>query len=660
MGGDLQKKVIPLFRYALKPGGFLFLGTSESIGDVPDLFSVVDRKMKIFQSKGGVAMALPNLTIPSASLARITPPEDRLMESTTSQVNLPTIMEKLVLAEFTPPCLLVNRQYEVVCVHGRTGKFLEPAPGTDSRNLMAMARDGLKIYLSSALRSVFEQDASAPPAGDIVCPKVRVKTNGDFQAINLRVRLLTSPPTVQGLALVLFEEVRAEPTERVTGDASLPDEAAVKVHELEHELQASRDYLRTTVEELETTNEELKSSNEELQSTNEELQSINEEHETSKEELQSVNEEVITVNCELEGKLNELASANNDMVNLLASTEIATLFLDRKLAIKRFTPEVVRIFNLIHTDVGRPLSDIAGSINYPELVNEARGVLNSLIPKIKEARTQDGCWFKVRILPYRTTDNVIDGVVITFIDITDQKALEVTSRLATVVRDSNDAVTVMDFEGRILAWNRGAEKIYGIAESEAVGLSVFAIFADGQHDEIKRMIARIASGETVDRFQTERELRTGRKVRLQVTATALRDDEGRPQAVAATERAISDLEQSHYEAWLVLKAMPMPVVVEGMDGMLIYLNAAAEAFFCGAPDQHLIALPAASLVPREDLPETEELLKRCRHGEEIRRVRGQRIGGDGNIRSVVLTLLHLGERSAIATVVDEVALPVAE
>jgi PAS domain S-box-containing protein len=246
-------------------------------------------------------------------------------------------------------------------------------------------------------------------------------------------------------------------------------------------------------------------------------------------------------------------------------------------------------------------------------------------------------------------------VVITFIDITDQKALEVQSRLATVVRDSNDAVTVVDFEGRILAWNRGAEQIYGIAEGKAVGLSVFAIFADRHHDEIKRLVARIAKGETVDRYQTERELRSGRKLRLHVTATALRDDEGRPQAVAATERAISELEQSQYDAWLVLKAMPMPVVVEGMDGRLVYLNAAAETFFRGGSGQPMIGLPAASLVPREDMPETTELLNRCRQGETIRRVRGRRIGGDGHIRTVVLTLLHLDEQGSIATVVDDFA-----
>ena len=653
MGGDLQKKVIPIFHYALKPGGFLFLGTSESIGDVPDLFKVIDRKMKIFQSKGGSPLPLPNLTIGGASRTHITPQEDLTMESTTQNVNLPAIMEKLVLAEFTPPCLLVNRQYEVVCVHGRTGKFLEPAPGTDARNLMAMAREGLKVYLSSALRSAFEQDASAPPSGDVVYPKVRVKTNGDYQTISLRVRLLTSPATVQGLALVLFEDGHSETINRIEGDTDIPDEATVKIRELESELRASRDYLRTTIEELETSNEELKSSNEELQSTNEELQSINEEHETSREELQSVNEEVTTVNCELERKMTELSNANNDIINLFASTEIATLFLDNALHIKRFTPEIIRIFSLILTDAGRPLGDFAGRINYPDIVNDAQEVLSSLIPKIKEARADNGCWYKVRIIPYRTADNVIDGVVITFFDISDIKALEVKSRLTTVVKDSNDAVTVIGFDGRVLAWNFGAELIYGITEDNAVGKSIYDIFTEAHNNELKHLIARIARGEFVNRFQSERELRTGKVIKLQVTATALRDDEGHPQAVAATERAITELEQVQDNISQVLKALPMPVIIEDLDGTIKYLNLSAERLFSCEIGKQLIGTPSTSLIPHDDLNDTTELLIRCRRGETLRRVRGRRIIGDGNVRTLNFTLLYIADPGLIATLIDD-------
>ncbi len=653
MSGDLQKKIIPLFHYALKPNGFLFLGTSESIGDVPDLFTVVDRKMKIFRRRGVSRMPLPNLTIGTVRVSLPVPFEGKTMENAAPLINLPSIMERLVLADFTPPCVLVNHQFEVLCVHGRTGKFLELAPGTDARNLVAMAREGLKAHLGSALHRAFEQN-SAVPTNDIVCPSVRVRTNGNHQTINLRVRLLSTPPSVEGLALVVFEEINPEPIE-TQGDSTAPqEEGLVRIQELEQDLRASRDYLRTTVEELETTNEELKSTNEELQSTNEELQSINEEHETSKEELQSVNEELITVNGELEGKLGELAASNNDMINLLASTEIATLFLDRNLSIKRYTPEVRRIFNLIQTDIGRPLTDIAGNLDYPALATDSAKVLNTLIPRIREACTREGRWYKARILPYRTTENVIDGVVITFIDITDQKALEAQSRLAIVVRDSNDAVTVTDFDGRLLAWNRGAERIYGLTEADTVGLSIFNIFAVREHDEIRRLLQRLASGESVKRFQTVRELRNGRKVRLQVTATVLCNEQGQPQAVAATEHEISEPEEKPYDALMLVMRIPIPVVIEDSEGTLIDLNVAAQRFFLGSTDQPLAGLASSAFVPSDDLAETQALMGRCRQGEEICRVPGRRLNADGTIRSALLSMVSLAEpHGAIATYVEE-------
>lgn len=576
----------------------------------------------------------------------------------------------------------------MLCIHGRTGKFLEPAPGTDGRNLLQMAREGLKTHLASALRRVFEQDAAVPTA-EIVCPNLRVRTNGHHQVINLRIRLLHSPPSVQGLALVVFEEVNSEtiavsplgkspdvlpvgttpitdPQGIVSGGLSPTDpeptdidtavhaEYLVKIRNLEHDLQASNDYLKTTVEELETTNEELKSSNEELQSTNEELQSINEEHETSKEELQSVNEELVTVNDELESKISALAGVNNDMANLFASTEIATLFLGCDLTIKRFTPAVVQIFNLIQTDVGRPLKDIAGNIDYPNLVEDARGVLDSLIPRIKEASTREGRWYKVRILPYRTTENKIDGVVLTFIDISDQKVLEAKSRLATVVRDSYDAITVIGFDGHLLAWNRGAERIYGLTEAEAVGFSVFSLYSDRQHEEIRQLLSRISSGDTIKPFRMVRELRNGRQIAVRVTATALRDAQGNPQAVATTEHEDTEPERHPYDALKLVRGLPIPVVIEDANGILIDLNDAAEHLFGGAQDRSMIGLPSATLLPRDDLPETKELLSRCLKGEKIHRLPGRRLVRDGSFRRVVLSMLLVDDQSGvIATVIDE-------
>ena len=253
-----------------------------------------------------------------------------------------------------------------------------------------------------------------------------------------------------------------------------------RIAALKQELRAKEEYLQTTNEELETSNEELKSSNEEMQSVNEELQSTNEELETSKEELQSVNEELATVNAELQNKVADLSRSNNDMNNLLAGTGIGTIFVDHQLRIQRFTPAVTQVINLILTDVGRPVGHIVSNlVGYDRLVADVRAVLDTLVPKEVEVQTQTGAWYLLRIRPYRTLENVIEGAVITFTEITEMKQAqaalresEALRRLAVVVRDAHDAITVQDLEGRILAWNPGAERMYGWSEAEALAMNI--------------------------------------------------------------------------------------------------------------------------------------------------------------------------------------------
>ena len=253
-----------------------------------------------------------------------------------------------------------------------------------------------------------------------------------------------------------------------------------RIATLKQELRAKEEYLQTTNEELATSNEELKSSNEEMQSVNEELQSTNEELETSKEELQSVNEELATVNTELQNKVADLSRSNNDMNNLLAGTGIGTIFVDHQLRIQRFTPTVTQVINLILTDVGRPVGHIVSNlVGYDRLVADVQEVLDSLVPKEVEVQTQTGTWYLLRIRPYRTLENVIEGAVITFTEITDMKKAQAAlresedlRRLAVVVRDAHDAITVQDLEGRILAWNPGAERMYGWSEAEALAMNI--------------------------------------------------------------------------------------------------------------------------------------------------------------------------------------------
>ena len=335
-----------------------------------------------------------------------------------------------------------------------------------------------------------------------------------------------------------------------------------RIAALKQELRAKEEYLQTTNEELETSNEELKSSNEEMQSVNEELQSTNEELETSKEELQSVNEELATVNAELQQKVVDLSRANNDMNNLLAGTGIGTVFVDYQLHIQRFTPAVTQVINLILTDVGRPVGHIVSNLaGYDRLVEDVKAVLDTLVPKEIEVQTKAGAWYLLRIRPYRTLENVIEGAVITFTEITEmrnaQAALresEALRRLAVVVRDAHDAVLMQDLEGRILAWNPGAERMYGWSEAEALTMNIRDLIPEGQQEKSLAMVKQLARAEVLEPYRLQRIAKDGRIVEVWLTATALMNETGEAYAIATTEREIR--EQNEDGASIVTRKKP--------------------------------------------------------------------------------------------------------
>ena len=323
-----------------------------------------------------------------------------------------------------------------------------------------------------------------------------------------------------------------------------PSEFEASITALKQELRAKEEYLQAANEELETSNEELKSSNEEMQSVNEELQSTNEELETSKEELNSVNEELATVNSELQTKVADLSRANNDLNNLLAGTGIGTIFVDQKLHILRFTPSVARIINLIQSDIGRPVGHIVSNLaNYNNLVKDAQEVLDTLIPKEINLQTESGGWYTMRLLPYRTLDNVIEGVVITFVDITEMKRTqdalresEVLNRLAVVVRDAHDAITVQDLEGQIMAWNPGAERLYGWSEAEALKMNIRDMIPESIRAEALRVVKQLVKADVLKPYRMQRIAKDGRILNVLLTATALVNEGGHIYAIATTER----------------------------------------------------------------------------------------------------------------------------
>ena len=359
-------------------------------------------------------------------------------------------------------------------------------------------------------------------------------------------------PPKPNLFLVIFEKAAAdlERPEMPAAVETTPEAGEVstdcdaRIAALKRELQAKEEFLQTTNEELETTNEELKSSNEEMQSVNEELQSTNEELETSKEELQSVNEELATVNAELQAKVADLSRANNDMNNLLAGTGIGTVFVDHQLRIQRFTPSVTQVINLILTDVGRPVGHIVSNLaNYDRLVEDVRTVLDTLVPHEVEVQTTSGAWYLLRIRPYRTQENVIEGAVITFTEITEMKTAQSVLResealrtLAAVVRDAHDAVLVQDLAGRILVWNPGAERVYGWSEAEALAMNIRDLVPEGHREESLTMVKRLARAEVLEPCRLQRIAKDGRIVHVRLTATALVNAAGEAYAVVTTER----------------------------------------------------------------------------------------------------------------------------
>jgi len=552
MGGELQKKLIPLLHYALNPGGMLFLGTSETVGEFVDLFATVDRKSKLYQRKEDVNGAH------RPGRGRFLPPlsEDGSVPwpsgkaPAEGKLPLRELTERTLLQQYAPAGALVNDRGDILYLHGRTGQYLEPAPGEAGMNILKMAREGLRRELTTALRKA---TALKEPVRH---PGLRVRTNGDFTTVNLTVRPVsasTDPTVAPKLFLVILEDAPADPgrPENAAVDAGEgPGESATdmdaRIATLKLELRAKEEYLHTTNEELETSNEELKSSNEEMQSVNEELQSANEELETSKEELQSVNEELATVNAELQTKVADLSRSNNDMNNLLAGTGIGTIFVDHHLRIQRFTPAVTQVINLILTDVGRPVGHIVSKLaGYDRLVADVQAVLESLTPKEVEVQTQAGAWYLLRIWPYRTLENVIEGAVITFTEATEMKKAqaalresEALRRLAVVVRDAHDAITVQDFEGRILAWNPGAERMYGWSEAEALKMNISDLIPEARREEALATVRQQSRAEVLEPYRMQRIAKDGRIVEVALTATALVNESGEAYAIATTERKI--------------------------------------------------------------------------------------------------------------------------
>ena len=533
LGPELQKKLLPVFHYSLKPDGLLFIGSSESLGQEITLFKISDRKWKIFKRQSGLSKTNPILNLQVSSSPEELP-DIKIPEAVkrAEDINSFKLVETILQESDTPPCVIIDEKLNIVYIHGRTGKYLEPASGRACFNILDMARPSLKTVLASAIRK------AAIIKQEVIRKDVDIEDNGGYIKIDLTVKPVPAYGALRGMLMVVFNDSeKAKP--RTKPKAPQKNDT---ISRLEQELQYTKENLQTTIEELETANEELKSTNEELQSTNEELQSTNEEMETSKEELQSLNEESATVNAELQSRVDELSDANDDMKNLLNSTQIGTIFLDMDMNIRRFTDRVTGLIPLAVSDIGRPVSHFATQLKKFHIVDHARQVLKDLVTQEFELESRDGKFFRTRIMPYRTTQNVIDGVVVTFEDITEFKRFRLTAQRLSVIMNSKDAILIQDKKGAITFWNQGAGDMYGYTESEALKMNIRDMIPEDNRRESLALIEKAFTGKLFDSLETGRVTKAGKVLKVWVMVLALRDERDMINGIVTIERIIKDAE----------------------------------------------------------------------------------------------------------------------
>ncbi|HEY2291497.1 MAG TPA: CheR family methyltransferase [Thermoanaerobaculia bacterium] len=533
---ELQKKIVALFHYALRPGGFLFLGPSEMVAGQPELFRTLDKKHRLFQSRDTVTR--PPFSFPLSERGRLglRATEDLQRRAVPRQLEVARTFEAVLLESYAPACVVVHEGGEIIYFSPRTGRYLEPPSGTPTVNVIDMARKGLRLDVRTALHKAV---TSRVP---VVHDNVAFELDGQTQRVNVIVRPMPELGEDPGLFMVVFQDVvvpAGDPQPEIEPGAIAADDPIVR--RLEAELRATKDHLQATLEELESSNEELVSSNEELLSMNEELQSANEELQTSKEELQSVNEELETVNAELKKKLEELDRANGDLQNLFQSTRIATVFVDRELRIKKFTPAAVEVFRLIEGDLGRPIADVVPRFPGGDLVKDIREVLRTLNLRERQVWSEEGdAWYLQRILPYRTVEDVIDGVVLTYLDITRLKRTEEErERLAAIVDSSEDGIIGKTLDGIITSWNAGAERIYGYSAREAVGRSLDLIVPPDQRPLMAAVFEQLRQGVKVEPFETVRVHKDGQRIDISLTFSPVRDAGGRVVGASGIDRDVS-------------------------------------------------------------------------------------------------------------------------
>lgn len=655
----LQRKIFELFNFSLVKEGILMLGTSESIGDMVDYFELVGSKWKIHRSKGknksGIGL---NMSDP-APFPFIKGPFNTTLAPPVNRSNLAYYADDRVLDRFVrgladdllPFTLIVNEKLELTHVFGDAKDYLAYPTGKLVQDITKIVIKDLSIPVATGIKRALSSNE------DIILTNVRIREAQDVRSLNLRVKTLPGKKGQEPLIAIFISETVKKDTlsesESLTFDVN--QEAEQRISDLEHELQFTRENLQATVEELETSNEELQATNEELLASNEELQSTNE-------ELQSVNEELYTVNAEYQGKISELTILNNDLDNLFDCTQIATLFLDENLDIRRFTPKLQSIFHIMEHDIGRPYSHLSHRIIDINLREQIESVLLTHKTIVKDIQIEAGNWYLLRITPYTISDNVYAGVILTFVDIDQlkktqlelqQREQEETQRLATMVRYSHDAISLQTLDGQILTWNRGAEELYGWSETEALQMNFMTVMPDTESPIDQQVRVKLKSGVPIPAFETKRIAKDGSIFNVWVTVSVLYVENHHRELVAFTERDMRPRQVLENNDCVSCVKGLTSIVMDSQDaiilldtkGNIMAWNQSAEKLY-GWQQQEVIGTNIIDLVPKHEQALTSDRIealvsgKVSKHNLEV-----QRLTKDGREINVHLSASTLGNHN---------------
>jgi two-component system CheB/CheR fusion protein len=528
MNVELQKKLFPLFHFALREKGILFLGPSETIGSFMHLYASASKKWKIYTRRPGSRLT-PQIDFPIPDPHM----EGRLFGIRPfSKPALPQEVERLLLDHYTPPGVVINGRGDIVYFHGKTGGFLEPSPGRANMNIKDMAREGLKAVIMGMINRAIASKKS------VVRRYVRIKSDGDFISADITVRPFRRTRNMEGLWMILFEkpvQSMESKASKIKGAKGSKEELRIK--ELEVELKNTRENLQATIEELETMNEELKSTNEEYQSTNEELKSANEELETSREELQSLNEELVTVNNELQQKNERLEQVRNEMKKFLDTMDIAVIILDQKLRVRSFTPQATRLVNLIESDVGRPLSDMSNNLEYDRFTGDVEQVLATGKEILVNVQSRSKNWYLMKVRKLEGERKEDSGVAISFVDISDLKDIEAQLKRVQAARKYAESIVaavgepmlILARDLKVISANPVFCKVFRTSKEETIGRFIYEL-NNGQWDipELRDLLGKVLQEKMqLTNYKVELVLpKTGKKSLLLNACQVVEDDRG--------------------------------------------------------------------------------------------------------------------------------------